>query len=175
MKFKNLMMAIILVTIVTGSYAQTPLKEFKAGSIFYVSLPDYMSRTVGLNSAATFQYKNAVKDVYGFVIIDDKEEMALADLKYGSINEFFEDFTKDFLEGEDKRKLSKPVYEKKGDLNFAECDASYFDKDADAEIYYHVGVVETKTAFYKVLSWALLENKEKFKADFQSILYSVKD
>jgi hypothetical protein len=38
-----------------------------------------------------------------------------------------------------------------------------------------VGVVETKTAYYKVLSWAVAENKDKFKADFQKILYSLKD
>jgi hypothetical protein len=38
-----------------------------------------------------------------------------------------------------------------------------------------VGIVETKTAYYKVLSWAAAENKDKFKADFQKILYSLKD
>jgi len=30
-------------------------------------------------------------------------------------------------------------------------------------------VVETKSAFYKVLSWSALENKDKFKTDFQKI------
>ena len=134
-----------------------------------------MSRTVGINSSATIQYKNAVKDVYGFVIVDSKDEMALAELKYSSINEFYDDFIKDFLVDEEKRKISKPIYTTKGDINFVECDASYFDKDAKAEIYYAVGIVETKTSYYKVLSWALADNKDKFKADFQSIIYSVKD
>src|SRR6187399_3068957 len=109
-------------------------------------MPDYMSKTVGLNSAATVQFKNTVKDVYCFVIVDNKEELALADLKYSSINEFFEDFVKDFLEGEKKRDISKPIYQKKNDLNFAECDASYYDDELKGEIYYHVGVVETNTA-----------------------------
>ena len=43
------------------------------------------------------------------------------------------------------------------------------------EIYYLVGIVETKTTFYKVLTWTNAKNKEKFKADFQRILYSIKD
>ena len=63
----------------------------------------------------------------------------------------------------------------KGDINFIEADVSFSRKDAKTEIYYHIGIVETKTAFYKVLSYCTLENKAKFKADFQKILYSLKD
>lgn len=166
---------LVLACMTRVSFSQTAVTEYKAGSIFYIKLPDYMSRTIGINSSATIQYKNAVKDVYGFVIIDSKDEMALADLKYSSINEFYDDFIKDFLVDEDKRKISKPAYQTKGEINFVESDASYYDKEAKAEIYYLVGIVETKTAYYKVLSWALQENKEKFKADFQSIIYSVRD
>jgi len=165
----------VLAAMARITFSQTAMTEYKAGNIFYIKLPEYMSRTIGINSSASIQYKNAVKDVYGFVIIDSKDEMALADLKYANINEFYEDFIKDFLAEEDKRKISKPVYQTKGEINFVECDASYYDKEANAEIFYLVGIVETKTAYYKVLSWALADNKEKFKADFQSIIYSVKD
>ncbi len=173
----RIQISIILFTVLFAgnAIAQTKMTEYKAGQVFYISLPDYMSRTIGINSSATIQYKNAVKDVYGFVIVDSKDEMALADLKYASINEFYDDFIKDFLSEEEKRKISKPVYTSKGDINFVECDASYYDKDAKAEIFYLVGIVETKSTYYKVLSWALAENKEKFKTDFQSIVYSLKD
>ena len=175
MKIKITLLITALAFMGSSIIAQTSLKEFKAGGVFYVSVPEYMSKTVGLNTSASVQFKNTVKDVYSFVIVDNKEELTLAELNYGSINEFFEDFVKDFLEGEKKREISKPVYQKKNDLNFAECDASYYDEELKGEIYYHVGVVETKTAYYKVLSWVLAENKEKYKADFQSILYSLKD
>ena len=165
----------VLTCIPLASFSQTAMTEYKAGSIFYIKLPDYMSRTIGINSSASIQYKNAVKDVYGFVIIDSKDEMELADLKYSSVQEFYDDFIKDFLVDEEQRKISKPLFQKKGDVNFIECDASYYDKEAKAEIYYLVGIVETKTSYYKVLSWVLAENKEKFKADFQSIVYSLRD
>jgi hypothetical protein len=159
----------------TTIFAQSTMKEYKAGHTFNISLPDYMSRTADLNSSAAIQYKNVVKDIYGVVIFDTKEELKLLDMNYTTTNEFYEDFIKDFLKDEEKRTVSTPKSTKKGDISFIEVDATYFDKEINNTIYYLVGVVETKTAFYKVLSWATLENKDKFKADFQKILYSVKE
>ena len=164
-----------LVIMTTTTFAQTELKQYKAGHSFDISLPEYMGKTIGLNSASAIEYNNTVKDVYGFVIFDTKEDLALADMKYSSINEFYEEFIKDFLIDEEKRKISKPLTQKKGEINFIECDVTYYDKDAKTEIYYLVGIVETKTSYYKVLSWATAENKNKFKADFQKIIYSLKD
>lgn len=168
-------LSLILVLTTSNLFAQTNLKEYKVGHVVSVSLPDYMSRTVDVNNSSIIQYKSTVKDVYGFIIEDNKEELALAEINYSSINEFCEDFAKDFLKDEKKRTFTYPEYQKKGDINFAEYDATYYDKEAKAEIYYLVGIVETKTSYYKVLSYISKENKDKFKADFQSILYSLKD
>jgi len=167
-------LSILLLTF-TSTMAQTTLKEHKAGQVFYVSLPEYMDRTIGLNSASTIQYKSVLKDVYGFVIVDSKQDLELAELKFGSISEFYEYFITGFLADQEKREVSKPVFKKQGDISFVESDVTYFDKDAEAMIYYLAGIVETKTAFYKVLSWSSAANKDKFKADFQKILYSLKD
>jgi hypothetical protein len=159
----------------TAIFSQSTFKEYKAGHTFDISLPDYMSKTADLNSSAAIQYKNVVKDIYGVVIFDTKEELKLLEMNYTSTNEFYEDFIKDFLKDEEKRNVSKPKSTKKGEISFIECDASYFDKEINNSIYYFVGIVETKTAFYKVLSWCSMENKDKYKADFQKILYSLKD
>ena len=167
----------ILTTILisTMCFSQTAFKEEKAGHIFYVSLPDYMSKTIGLNTSATIQFKNTIKDVAGFIIEDNKEELKLAEMNYSYLNEFYDDFIKDFLMDEDKRKISKPQIKNVGKLNFIESDASYYDKDSKLEIYYFIGIAETSSDYYKVLCWSTLENKEKFKSDFQKILYSIKD
>jgi hypothetical protein len=164
-----------LVLMTTTTFAQTTFKEYKAGHIFYVSLPDYMSKTTGLNNASTIQFKSTLKDVYGFIIEDNKEELQLLEIKYANLNDFYEDFIKDFVKDEKKRKVSKPESKKVGDINFMECDVSYYDTESKVEIYYFVGLVETPTYYYKVLCWGTLENKDKFKADFQKILYSLKD
>ncbi len=151
---------------------QTASKTISVGKTFFITLPDYMNRTVGLNSAANVQYKSEVKDVYGFVIGDDKEELKLAELNFATVKEFYDDFMESFLENAEKKNVGTPVIQKKGEISFLECDVSYYDKDAGAEIYYLVGIAETKFGFYKILSWTTLENKDKFKSDFRSILYS---
>ncbi len=155
--------------------AQAGMKTYKAGHVFDISLPEYMSKTGGLNSSSAIQYKSLVKDVYGFVIFDTKEELELVEYKFASVNEFYEDFIKDFLKDEPKRALSKPIASTKNGINFIEADLSYYDNDAKTDIFYLVGIVETSKAYYKVLSWSTLENKKAFKADFQKILYSLKD
>lgn len=95
----------------------------------------------------------------------------MVDMTFSSINEFYDSFVKD----EEKRTVSKSLNQKNGDINFVESDVSYYDKEAKMDIYYLVGIVETKNSYYKVLSWTAAENKDKFKADFQKILYSLKD
>lgn len=159
----------------TAVRSQTNLKEYKAGFTFNVSLPDYMTKTIGLNDVAAIQYKSAVKDVYGFIIFDTKEELEMAELKYSSTNEFYEDFIKDFLKDEEQRKLSKPISKTINGINFVESEISYFDKEMNVEICYQIGIVETDKSFYKVISWSTKENKEKYKSDFQKIIYSVRD
>jgi hypothetical protein len=166
---------ILLILFSTISFAQTTLKEYTGGHSFKISLPEYMSKTSGLNASAAIQYKNVVKDIYGFVIYDTKEELSLAQMNYSSLNEFYEEFVTDFLKDEDKRAISMPSSKKVGNVNFIECDASYYDKDIKTEIYYLVGIVETNTSFYKIISWTSLDKKDKFKEDFQKILYSIKD
>ena len=157
------------------TYGQNKTKDLKIGNVFTISLPDYMTRTVGINSVATLQYKSALKDVYGLVIEDVKEELILAELNYTSINDFYTDFINDYLKGEKKRTLGEVSYKSIGEINFAESDISYYDKEVKGEIYYLVGIIETKTSFYKVLSWCSIEYKEQFKQDFQKILYSFKN
>lgn len=76
---------------------------------------------------------------------------------------------------EEKKSFSKPLSKKIGEINFIEADAVYFDKEENIEIYYLIGIVETKKSFYKVMSWTSKDKKDTFKADFQKILYSLKD
>lgn len=169
-------LAFWFVLFTTISFAQTTtFRPEKAGHVFTISLPNYMTKTTGLNTAATIQFKNTVKDIYGMVIYDSKEELKMVDMLYSSATEFFEDFSKDFLKDEEKRTISKSISKKIGNTNFIEFEASYYDKDSKIEIVYIIGIVETPTAFYKILCWSTLENKDKYKADFQKIIYSLKD
>lgn len=155
--------------------AQTTMKEYKAGHVFNISLPDYMIKTTGLNTSATIQFKNTIKDIAGFVIEDSKEELQMAELTYTSLNEFYESFIKDFVKEQAKRKVTKPETKTINGINFIESDVSYYDKESKIDIYFFVGMAETSTHYYKLLCYGSLDDKEKFKADFEKILYSIKE
>jgi hypothetical protein len=171
---KRIISLLIIAFISSFVFGQTTMKPYTIGHPIYISIPDYMNRTMDLNDDACFQFQSEVKDVYGYVIEDNKEELKIAQLNFSSVKEFYDQFIKSFVEGEEKVKQSTPI-EKKGTINFIEADVSFYSKEAKTEIYYFIGIVETKTAYYKVLCYCSLENKDKFKADFQKILYSLKD
>ena len=156
------------------SFAQNDIKELKFGIPFTISVPNYMTRTIGLNSVACLQFKNSVKDVYGIIIEDSKEELTLAELNYASLTEFTEVFRKDFLKDEKSKVFTAFTQKKIGDVNFSEFDANYIDSENNTEIYYLVGLVETKSAFYKMLLWTSSPQKDIYKEDFRKILYSFK-
>ncbi|CAM3641043.1 hypothetical protein [Flavobacterium chungbukense] len=167
---------LLLITLLSATaVAQTKMKPYKAGHVFDISLPDYMNKTVGLNEDSAIEYESEVKELYGFVIYDLKEDLKLVELNFNSAKEFYDGFMKDFLKEDEKKSISDPVSKKINDITVIETDVHTFDKEANMEIYYLIGVVETKKAFYKVLSWSAKENKDKFKGDFQKILYSIKD
>ncbi len=175
MKKRIAILTSILILIALPIFAQTIFKEIKAGHTFNISLPDYMSKSIGMNAASILEYKNVVKGVFGIVICDSKEELELAEMKFTTINEFFDFNFKDYLKDEENRKISEPITQKKGDISYSECDLYYFDKDPGADIYCLLGVVETKTAFYQVISYVNAADKDKYKPDFQKILYSIND
>ena len=170
---KLLVAALVLMT--TTTFAQTAVKEYKAGHVFCVNLPEYMTKTTGMNAAAGIQFKNEIKDIAGFIIEDNKEELAIAGMSFSSIDDFYQNFIKDFLNDKPNKKFAKPVMQTIGKTNFINCDVSYFDEESKVEIYYFVGIAETKDAFYKVLCFGSMDSKAKFKADFQKILNSIRD
>ncbi len=171
---KKIALTLSLLFLVSNSFSQSLTKEIKIKRSFDITVPNYMNRTVGLNDVASLQFKNTVKDIYGVVIEDDKEELVLAEMNYASVNEFVEETMKTFLENQPSKKMSTPLFKKIGESNFAEFDASYFDDELKVEIYYLFGIVETKSTFYKVLLWCGAKEKEKYKEEFRKILYSFK-
>jgi hypothetical protein len=94
----NYSTVLLFSVIATG---QTTFNQYKAGNVFDIAVPDYMTRTIGLNDVATVQYKNSVNDIY--TIVEDSKRMAIAAIFYASIQEFQEEFEKDFIKDEEKK------------------------------------------------------------------------
>jgi hypothetical protein len=165
-----------LVAFISYSFSQSvTVKEYKVGHVYYVNIPDYMSKTSDLNDVASIQFTNSAYDIAGYIIEDTKADLEFAKMQFSSVNDFYNNFIKDFIIDQKTRVVSQPITQTIGDNNFVECDVTYYDKKSKTDIYFFVGIAETKNAFYKLLCFGGLSSKDKFKPDFQKILYSIKD
>ncbi|CAM4112921.1 hypothetical protein FLAN108750_10905 [Flavobacterium antarcticum] len=172
---KTLLFSIFFTVVFSSNgFTQENTKELQFGIPFSITVPSYMNRTTGLNGDAAIHFKNAVKDVYGIIIEDNKEELELSEYYYSSLKEFTESFRSDFLTDEPTKKFSTFTLKTIGDLNFSEFDASYTSAEDGTEIYYWVGLVESKKAFYKILLWTTANKKDVYKEEFRKIFYSFK-
>lgn len=155
--------------------AQSKFSTIKAGHVYSISIPDYMIKMVDLNDVATYQFGSEVKNGFGFVVEDSKEELLMYELKYENVTEFYDEFIKDFLVDLPKRKVSSPKTFNNDGVNYLQSEASYYDDEAKDTYHYFITIVETKTHFYKVVCWTNAENKDKLKDDLYKIGSSVKE
>lgn len=157
------------------SQAQSTMTKHKAGHSFEIQLPEYLNKTGGLNNSAAIQFKNTVKDVYGYVIFDTKEELSLIEMKFSGVEEFYETFIQEFLKDEEGRTISQVKSGKNGNLQFKECEVTYKDKEAGVPITFYAGIVETPKSYYKVICWSEASKIEKFRSDFHNVILSIRD
>jgi hypothetical protein len=142
---------------------------------FTVSLPAYMSKTGGLNPDAVLQFRNMVRDVSGYIIREEKSVKGIDDPANPSINEYYNQFLKEFLINKEERKVATPTENTNGEAKFVSTELTFLDDETVIYYYYFVGIVETKNAFYKVICNSTLDFKNQYKNDFQKIFSSVKD
>jgi hypothetical protein len=155
--------------------AQTKTKSISTGHVVTFDMPEYMDPTVGLNAASFLQYANVVKDVYSYAVEDAKSDLVLAELKYASLKEYYDDFIKDFLTEEEKKNLTTAKEFTKNGVKYIQSDVVYFNAEIEKNIYYSMTVAETPTYFYKILSFTSADNSEAYKADFFQLASSLKE
>jgi hypothetical protein len=168
--------SIILAVAIVQSFlavGQEKFEEKKVGHIYYISMPEYMNRTLELNEVALVQYQNREKETYCFVIEDFKEDLVLADLHFNNVTEFFDDFVNEYKTNFETSEIKNKKVFKNGNYNYVQCDFSY---EVDEEfVSMLITVVETKNYYYKILCWTIPEYKEKHRADFEKIALSLRD
>lgn len=173
---KNILIAASFILMTnSSSFAQTTFNTVKTGHTVSFSVPDYMSRTSGINDASFLQFKSVPKDVYTYMIEDSKVELDIVEMKFTSVMDFYEFFIKDFLISEKKRKVSTPVSLSKDGVNYVQSELTYFDKEADSDIYYNITMAETTGYFYQILSFTSEENSKNVKADLSALGVSLKE
>ena len=172
-KIFALIIPILIIFSIIQSSAQTKFVEHKIGHYYYIEIPDYMSKTLELNSSASCQYSNVNKQAYMIVIEDSKEDLDLVNSKFTSPIDFYEDFIKSFSKNKEDVKVTDP---KNLIINGNKAVQSEMTANVDStDIYYLVTVIETKTYFYKILCWTVPESKDALKNDFIKMSSTLKD
>lgn len=147
--------------------AQFTKKSF--GHVISMEIPDYMTRTIDLNSSATVQYQNTKKETYLVLIEDSKEEMELAGMK-STLNDFFNEFINDYT-AEFENYKPEPVTDFMiGNLSCKQGCFSF--KSGEVDIYMIATIIESPQYFYKMLTWTLAKNKDLYKKDFDKLIKS---
>jgi hypothetical protein len=171
---KNYLTIILLLILCKATSAQALMDKYKVED-FTVSLPDYMSKTGGINNDAAIQFRNMVRDVSGYVIKEGKSVKLFDDPANHDINQVYDQFIKDFLIDKKERKISSVSVSTNGEVKFVNTDLTFLDDETMIYYYYFIGIAETKNSFYKVICTSTLDTRNLFKSDFQKIFYSIKD
>jgi hypothetical protein len=145
----------------------------KGGHCYTLDIPDYMTKTYVLNDVATMQYQNIQREAYTIVIEDEKALLEYLGIKFVDAADFLDQFIAEYKIESDNRKTSKSTAFKSNGNPAAQIELEWTEEVGG--FYMLITVVETKTHFYKIMSWTLAENKDKLKYDFQKTAKSLKD
>lgn len=164
---------------------ELPKKEFQevgVEDLFMIEIPNYMQPNPDLNADAKIAYSyfedhiTIVKEFYLLVLVDTKEEIESYDLdiEFDAMS-FSKSSLNAVVSGYDSYKIIEEEVGKE-DINGSE--AVIYEIEAslgDVNTYHQLAVIEGERAFYQILTWTLLEQKEEFKQPMKKIIYSFEE
>lgn len=165
----------------TDQVVEKPKEWFtiEADSLFKMDLPSNMSEKKDLNEDASLEYAymeklgGVVKEHYVIVMTDTKEEIDSYNLsvEFDAMS-FSQAALESVVAGYDTYEIltAQPVVEL---IN--EMDCVIYEIEAalgDVKTYHMLAVFEGRKAFYQVLTWTLLDQKQEFKDKMTEMIYS---
>lgn len=139
-----------------------------------------MSKSTELNDEASLQYQNIFKQLYVVVIDESADQFENIIVKNQLQDDYSADldgYTKLIVNGFDTDSEIQNHSEPK-DITINGLDAKLFEFNGrvnDYDIYYKLAFVKTKKSYYQIMTWTLLDNKEKLKEKMDKMIYSFKE
>jgi len=170
---KKLGTLLMIALLIAGCGAKkTKFNEAKVAGKFTMQVPEYMAVATNLNKSASLQYSNPTEEVYMVVIDDSKEEMKAADVNY-TLQQYFDFAAKNLENSVNNYKLSSPVSKKiNGNSALVGEITGKFDK---YDVFYKIAAIESSKHFYQILSWTMGDKKDKYSADMDAMIESLKE
>ncbi len=138
---------------------------------FYVQLPANYSRAIGVNDLASVQWEHAEKELYGYIIFENGEEMKLAELHLSLIN-YAELCLNDFSEIENYQLIKTENYQTNNGLQTIEHTISYQNTELNTKIMMQINAYKTPNFFYKLIQFG---DEASFKAHASELQKIAKD
>jgi hypothetical protein len=176
-KFGLLLLALI---VMAGCQPDKKIQTVEIDKRYSIELPEFTSKTSGLNQDASLEYQNLAKEFYIIVIDEPIEEFHEAIIESDLADIYSPDFmgyslyvsdlflgTVDIYSESDFKEMT--INKLKGQQKEVE------GKVSGIEVYYHYTMVQGAKNYYQVLMWTLLSKKDEHKEQMDEIVNSFKE
>jgi hypothetical protein len=178
-KFFSIIILLLLTSCVENTNTNKQNERKIVENKYSVFIPEYLSKTTGLNQYTTFEYENIEKDFYVIIMDESKDgfsetvEKNIYDVT-PNINGYYE-VVKNHFKNETNLKDFK-VFDEIFELNNAEKKITFtmtgIDMTDNYPVYYRYSIIESKTRYYQIMSWTNQKNAKKVISDMNNIINS---
>lgn len=161
----------LLLVLLISCDSKTEFQTVKIKNRYSLELPDFLSEAQNLNPDASLQYQNPLREFYVMVLDEPKTDFPISSKV--DLNAY-----RDILRPNLEASLEKPSFSPEKDTVINGLKAKLFTLSGTTEgldIYYKFAYIESKTHFYQVLTWTLLNRKDQFSSDMDKIIASFKE
>lgn len=175
MKLKLTIISVLLF----GVFSAQQMKEYKVGKPIKIAVPSTYVKSYDLNDFALAQFTNAVNDKYVVIIQTEKEHLTSLQVAFADIAEAGEYYAKSLIDGlaeNAKRTVSAPRKLKIDNKDAVELlvqgTLTDVTDQTEADLFYHLTVVETPAHYYQIISWSELKDRNRNLNEFMNIANS---
>lgn len=176
--YPQIVSCLILCLFTATIFSQTKFEEQKVGHVYYMSVPDYMSKTLTLHDNAGLQYMNSIKEAYVLVIDEAKSDLEAVSLKFSNVQDYYDFMLKNYEKSLTDTKVKKAETIKINGYQAIQTELRGKFETEDKKqvsICYLLTAVETKNYFYQIACWSTDENRDKLREDFKKMVSSLRE
>lgn len=177
---KNLIFVLIGFIVLAGCQPKDKTQKAEVAGKYSLELPEFLTKTSGLNQDATLEYQNLEKEFY-IIVIDEPigefnkaiQESEIADLYSPDLTGYSLYVSDVFLETVDI--ISETPLT---DVTINGLKGKHMEIEGSVggvDVFYFYTMVQGAKDYYQVLTWTLLSKKEEHKEEMQKIVNSFKE
>jgi uncharacterized protein YcfL len=164
---------VFLLSLLLAACSGSDHREIQVNNLYSLELPVEMKPVANLHDDASLQQVDEQRPLYVVVIDESKEEMQKHELDY-DLDLYFTNIVSQSLV-ESLPEVSISPAEKKTINGFSALVASVTGKADTTGVFYKIGVIETPSAFYQVLTWTTGTQKQALETEMNDIVESFKE